>query len=231
MESKIDPSEHAVISDLLKDFAHDPSVTVNFVYRESWQRFNAIENEYNQIAKISELTKLDEREERIRIFKALPLSLHRYMYDGLFTFAGKFRSEDDPDGGKVHFGPQKAHQYEPEFKGDSPNEIESGIMEAVSHLFDASVTDPVEAGTLFYQKFINVHPFYDGNGRIARLLSNIFLFEFGWNINWSEFDNKSKFIRLLNWCHKSSSPKAYNNLVDHIKKFTRKIDELDSVNS
>lgn len=134
-------------------------------------------------------------------------------------------------GGKVHFGPQKAHQYEPSFKGDSPDEIESGIIEAVSHLFDASVTDPVVAATLFYQKFIYVHPFYDGNGRVARLISNIYLFEFGWNINWSEFDNKSKFISLLNWCHKSNSSEAFNTLVVYIRKFTRKIDDLDSVNS
>lgn len=103
MESKIDPAERAVISDLLKDFAHDPSVSVELVYKESWQKFNAIENEYNLIAKISELTKLDEREERVRIFKALPLSLHEYMYAGLFTFAGKFRSKEDPGGREGSF--------------------------------------------------------------------------------------------------------------------------------
>ncbi len=53
MRVKIDPSERAVISDLLRDFAYDPSISVEEVYRKSWQRFQAIENETEIIGDLS----------------------------------------------------------------------------------------------------------------------------------------------------------------------------------
>ncbi len=36
---------------------------------------------------------------------------------------------------------------------------------------------PVECAALVHSKFVNIHPFIDGNGRCARLLMNLFLFK------------------------------------------------------
>lgn len=41
---------------------------------------------------------------------------------------------------------------------------------------------PVEFAALVHQKFVVIHPFVDGNGRVARLLMNLALMRAGWNI-------------------------------------------------
>lgn len=39
---------------------------------------------------------------------------------------------------------------------------------------------PVEACSLVHHKFTSIHPFTDGNGRIARILSNLYLIQNSW---------------------------------------------------
>ena len=41
---------------------------------------------------------------------------------------------------------------------------------------------PVEFAALVHQKFVYVHPFVDGNGRVARLLMNLALMRAGWTL-------------------------------------------------
>ena len=41
---------------------------------------------------------------------------------------------------------------------------------------------PVEFAALVHQKFVFIHPFVDGNGRVARLLMNLALMRAGWTI-------------------------------------------------
>ena len=41
---------------------------------------------------------------------------------------------------------------------------------------------PVEFAALVHQKFVYIHPFIDGNGRMARLLMNLVLMRAGWTI-------------------------------------------------
>ncbi len=39
---------------------------------------------------------------------------------------------------------------------------------------------PVELAALFHYRYIRIHPFEDGNGRIARLMVNYILSRHGW---------------------------------------------------
>lgn len=41
---------------------------------------------------------------------------------------------------------------------------------------------PVEFVVLVHQKFVYIHPFVDGNGRVARLLMNLILLRAGWTL-------------------------------------------------
>ena len=41
---------------------------------------------------------------------------------------------------------------------------------------------PIEFAALVHQKFVYIHPFVDGNGRMARLLMNLALMRAGWTI-------------------------------------------------
>jgi len=152
--------------------------------------------------------------------------MHFYMYENLFTFAGKYRKFDDPLEGQIYFGPQHAQQRKPQFSGDLPTEIESGVLEAIEHLKNKE--DPLMAAVRFYQKFVNVHPFYDGNGRIARLIANTFLAGFELTISWSEFDSKGKFIHKLNYCHKNPATRSFQLLCDYIRNYTFHFEDLES---
>lgn len=41
---------------------------------------------------------------------------------------------------------------------------------------------PIEFAALVHQKFVYIHPFVDGNGRVARLLMNLMLMRAGWTL-------------------------------------------------
>jgi fido (protein-threonine AMPylation protein) len=197
MASKIDPAELRTTNDLLKDFAADPSLTPEEVYLKSWSRFNILEQvPLNEILQ----EKFILRVLRIPIYALLPQAFHKFIYEGLYTFAGKYRSKDDPHGGNIYFGHQHAQHRKPKFHGDHPALIEDGVLDAVLFL-KKRTKDPLHNAVRFYQKFVNVHPFYDANGRIGRLIAAMYLADHKLVLSWSEFDSKSKFIKKLNRCH------------------------------
>lgn len=41
---------------------------------------------------------------------------------------------------------------------------------------------PIEFAALVHQKFVYIHPFVDGNGRVSRLLMNLALMRSGWTL-------------------------------------------------
>lgn len=207
MDSKIDPGEAATIRDLLSDFASDPGISVKEVNDISWARYS----------KLVEL--LSHLELPLELYEHLPLAAHRFIYSKLFTFAGKYRQVDDPFGGRIYFGPQNAQKYRPEFIGSTPDRIENKIREAVKYLKMESSNEPLFNAAVFYQKFVKIHPFYDANGRIGRLMVALYLNSFGQELSWAEFNDKKDFLGKLNWCHKTESKKSYTVLVNYLRNF------------
>ena len=224
MGSKIDPAELRTTNDLLKDFAANPDLSAEDVYRTSWSRFNILE----QVPLHDILQeKLILRIFRKPIYANLPEAFHKFIYDGLYTFAGKFRSKNDPHGGNIFFGHQHAQRRRPKFNGDPPDKIEEGVIKAVKFL-KKNPKDPLYNAIRFYQKFVNVHPFYDANGRIGRLIAAMYLADHDLVLSWSEFDSKSKFLRKLNRCHLKPDEENFSYLVDYLRQFTVSIDDLES---
>ncbi|CAN5429649.1 hypothetical protein BH23BAC3_BH23BAC3_12880 [soil metagenome] len=173
MNFKVDSAERKATQVLIRDFGSKPGLTVEEVYKVSWNRFNTIEGSHRKVKILHQLLHDDDFRYN---YENLPREMHLYMYENLFTFAGKYRSTNDPLKGQVYFGPQHAHQRKPQFSGNLPNKIESGVINAINHLKNkADEEDPIMAAVRFYQKFVHVHPFYDGNGRIARLIANTYL--------------------------------------------------------
>lgn len=224
MASKIDAAELQTTNDLLKDFAADSDLSAKEVYLKSWSRFNILEQNmpHDLFQK-----KLILRVIRRPIYTTLPQAFHKFIYDGLFTFAGNYRSKNDPHGGTIYFGHQHAQRRQPKFHGDSPDDIKNGVFEAVWFLKNKP-KDPLYQAVRFYQKFVNVHPFYDANGRIARLITNMYLANHNIALSWSEFDSKRKFIKKLNRCHLNPSEETFGYLVDYLGEFTLPLDELES---
>lgn len=60
---------------------------------------------------------------------------------------------------------------------------------------------PVEFAALVHKEFVFVHPFIDGNGRVARLLMNLSLLQAGYNIAIIPPIMRSKYIETLEKAH------------------------------
>lgn len=54
-----------------------------------------------------------------------------------------------------------------------------------------------EFAAIFHHKFVNIHPFQDGNGRTGRLLMNIFLMQYGFPIAIIQKNDRQKYYRVL----------------------------------
>ncbi|OAV72887.1 p120 protein [Bacteroidales bacterium Barb6] len=59
---------------------------------------------------------------------------------------------------------------------------------------------PVELAALLHFRYIRVHPFEDGNGRIARLLVNYVLLRHGYPMIIIKSEDKQNYIHILNEC-------------------------------
>lgn len=55
----------------------------------------------------------------------------------------------------------------------------------------------VDFATLFHHKFVHIHPFQDGNGRVGRLLMNVFLMQYGFPIAIIQKNDRQKYYRSL----------------------------------
>ena len=75
--------------------------------------------------------------------------------------------------------------------------------------------DPVVNAAEFYQRFVQIHPFYDGNGRIGRLLVIAYLDSFGLFMNWEEMEQNGKWLKRLNDCHKRYNTLKYNEYLQY----------------
>jgi len=198
---KFDSGELESIENLLRDFASNADITPDHVYKEAWIRYGLLAEDVPSWSNFFQ----------DKIYVA-PRVLHLFIYQGLFNFAGKYRQSKDPEGGRIGFGGVKQNQHKLEFYGSHPTNIEQEVQEAIDHLTNDSESECIDHVARFYQRFVLTHPFYDGNGRIARLISNMFLYKFKKHIAWGEFDNRNDFIRKLNLCHRNPTPENFDIL-------------------
>lgn len=94
-----------------------------------------------------------------------------------------------------------------EFMYASPEETSVMMYELVGWLneqIDAKVLTPVELAALFHYRYIRIHPFEDGNGRIARLLMNYILLRMGFPLVIIKSADKSRYLDVLNICDVNS---------------------------
>lgn len=108
------------------------------------------------------------------------LQLHAMMYRYMPNPGGRWKQTDNdiierrPDGSvRVRFRPTPAHL--------TPEAVE-GLARNYREAVDRSIQDPLVLLPLAILDFLCIHPFPDGNGRMARLLTLMLLYQFGYEV-------------------------------------------------
>ncbi|MBU0757496.1 MAG: Fic family protein [Nanoarchaeota archaeon] len=68
---------------------------------------------------------------------------------------------------------------------------------------------PFELACIFHLNFVSMHPFMDGNGRMARLLFNYILWKAGYPMMVFPVSKKRSYFDSLEECHLEESPQAF----------------------
>ena len=106
----------------------------------------------------------------------------------------------------VHAGQYKTRpnsvitRYGDRFEYASPEETPALMTSLVDWYNEAEKSGeytPVELAALFHYRYIRIHPFEDGNGRIARLMVNYILARHDWPMIVVRSRNKQQYIEAL----------------------------------
>lgn len=106
----------------------------------------------------------------------------------------------------VHAGQYKTRpnsvitRYGDRFEYASPEETPALMTDLVDWYNQAEQEgklSPVDLATLFHYRYIRIHPFEDGNGRIARLMVNFILARHGYPMIVVRSRNKSEYLGAL----------------------------------
>jgi Fic family protein len=110
----------------------------------------------------------------------LILHLHRLLFAHTPVPGGAFKTEDNlvvdrsPDG-------STAVRFKPVSAASTPFAIDD-LIKRYEHAVEAGEHHPVLLSGLFVLDFLIIHPFEDGNGRVARLLTGALLGEHGYTV-------------------------------------------------
>ena len=93
------------------------------------------------------------------------------------------------------------------------------VKPAMSDLIDwyaareAEREHPIVLAATFHYRFVRVHPFDDGNGRMARLLMNMILIRHGYTVALVRQEQRDRYIGVLERADKTEDPSQF---VDYI---------------
>lgn len=203
---------------MLKDFSAKEGIDPEFALKMSNIRYSEISKDVFPFL-IPAIEKINYP--LPDLFLGFANGFHKILFKGIFSNAGKYRQSSDPIGGKIYFGPPYRGKSV-EFEGILPINIERELKQSF-HVLTQNDPDPVFTAIQLYQRFVYIHPFYDGKGRIGRLLVSIYLGYHSFVVLWKPLENehKDKFIRLLNKCHRSSEKPHFEHKLRALYKFWR----------
>ncbi len=89
------------------------------------------------------------------------------------------------------------------FEYASPEETPALMADLLQWYHDAEALgelSPIELAALFHYRYIRIHPFEDGNGRISRLMVNYILCRHGYPMIVVKTKDKNNYLNALNKC-------------------------------
>lgn len=120
---------------------------------------------------------------RTKIDHAVIQQIHEVVMKGILEDAGKYRTKNVRITGAVKTPPDWSKVIK------QMDELLEEIAE--------NERNPVEKAALLHHRFVEIHPFIDGNGRVARLLTNLYLIACGYPPIVLKTEDRAKYYRLL----------------------------------
>lgn len=123
------------------------------------------------------------------------LMMHQLFYESIDrTYAGRYRDMDVFISGS-------------QYPVTSPQRIQDEMKQLLSWInTDRGNLHPVVFAAQLHQRFVFIHPFIDGNGRIARLLMNTALIQDGYLLAIIPPILRHEYIELLEKAHQNDQP-------------------------
>lgn len=89
------------------------------------------------------------------------------------------------------------------FEYASPEEtpaLMKDLLQWYNQAESEKIISPIELATLFHYRYIRIHPFEDGNGRVSRLIVNYILHRHGYPMIVVKSSDKTNYLVALNRC-------------------------------
>lgn len=118
--------------------------------------------------------------EAIPINSNVILQLHRQLYNYISTEGGKWKNVDNVISETLPSG-EKFIRFAPLSSFETPGAMESLCNELNERMSKEDV-EPLVLISVFILDFLSIHPFNDGNGRIARILTLLLLYKFNFEV-------------------------------------------------
>ncbi|MEX0685431.1 MAG: Fic family protein [Balneolales bacterium] len=202
-----------------------PLTKVKEANRLARTRFDTLDNEIIFI--ITQRVRSNEIQMGIDTCFKLCEIFHSYIFKDIISINGKFRSVTHDGSGSVYFGGQRHQELKSRFSGVNPQLIRGDLSEAFQYLANIHSQTPIDDAFRFYQKFVRTHPFYDGNGRVARLFVNLYLHIYSKFVDWKNLQNQAKFLKKLNRFHLTQLDNDFRWWINTCSKYVYEISEED----
>ena len=109
--------------------------------------------------------------------------IHGVVTAGILEESGKYRSTNVRITGAVKTPPDWSKIVK----------LMDGLIENISE----SKTHQIETAAYLHHRFVEIHPFIDGNGRVARLLTNLYLITLGYPPIVLKTEERGKYYKFL----------------------------------
>lgn len=109
--------------------------------------------------------------------------IHEALMQGLLEEAGRYRKKNVRITGAIKTPPDFSKVLK--------------LMDSLLVRLAESEAHPVETSAFLHHRFVEIHPFSDGNGRVARLLNNLYLIKYGYPPVVLRKEDRAKYYRFL----------------------------------
>lgn len=128
-------------------------------------------------------------------------TLHKTLLREDYTLPGGVQTSYVIHAGQYKTRPNSViTRYGDRFEYASPEETPAFMTDLVNWYNEAEQSGkftPIELAAIFQYRYIRIHPFEDGNGRIARLMVNYIFLRHGWPMIVVRNRNKQEYLEAL----------------------------------